>query len=147
MRGLLAPDAHDAVVLLPAGRNAVVRQVRQRRHEVVQIPIEPGELDLHRGDLVAERRGLGLDQSGVTACPLGIADALRDLVAARALVVGLRLELPALQIEREDFVDVRLRLPLGQRLSHAIRLPPNQIDVEHESSRGGELTAPCGLPV
>jgi hypothetical protein len=80
-RGLLAPRAHDAIVLLPARGHAVVGKVRERGHPIVEIRVEPAELDLHRGDLVAQRRGLGLDRRRVAAGPLRFADPLGDLVA------------------------------------------------------------------
>src|SRR6185436_14391275 len=75
---LRAPLADDLVVLLAAGRDARVGQVRQLEHQLAQPLLDLLELRRQRAQLLASRGGRRLELGRVLTGPLALADLLPD---------------------------------------------------------------------
>ena len=136
----LAPRAHDAIALLAAFGHIRERNVRQLQEDFAELALHSRELELERGDLVAERARLRNQLVGILLCLLSPRDLLRRRVARRLLFIGALNERATIAIETFRAIEtwsegVELAAsphPLTQRF----QIVPQQSQVVHGQDFG-----------
>src|SRR6185503_12689383 len=128
---LRAPLADDLVVLLAAGRDARVGQVRQLEHQLAQPLLDLLELRRQRAQLLASRGGRRLELGRVLTGPLALADLLPDPLALAAQRLRAVHELTTAAIGLQDRLELRTRTAPLESGGHLVGLLAEELKVEH----------------
>ena len=128
LRAVLGDD--DVAALIRRDRDMLQRDVRHLQHQALQLGVDRLHLFVEFADAVAElahARDQRLPLRGV----LGATDFLRALVQLGLERLDLSQQRAAALVERQDLVDRRLRVRGRDRGFDALRVLPDQSQVEH----------------
>jgi hypothetical protein len=129
----------DVRLLVDAERHAVVRQVRHRHQQRVELGLDHVEPLGRRLQLVADAAHFGHHRRAVFTLRLQLADLLGQAVAPRLQLLGAGLQGLALGFERLETRDVQKglrRLALVEPRNDAGQILAQQVDVEHGRRAG-----------
>src|SRR5579884_822545 len=118
----------DVVALILADWNRRIGEVRDVEQEIVELALNLGEALLAQLDLIADLTHLGDERRWLL---FRLRDVLGDAVSPCSQGLHVHQQLSALVVERENLVDRRRRMAIGEHPSNSIGVLANHPCVNH----------------